>query len=88
MAVLLQYNKNDTLSLDELDAATGIGKEMLKQVLATLVKPKVLINEETDQYDLNPSMCMHKLDLIVAAASHFDSRLPLEEDSYQLECSH
>lgn len=55
MAVLLQYNNNDTLSLDELVNATAISKEILKQVLAVLVKAKILINEETDQYDLNPS---------------------------------
>lgn len=55
MAVLTQYNDNATLSLDELQAATSISKEILKQVLASLVKPKVLLNDETDQYDLNPS---------------------------------
>lgn len=55
MAVLLQYNNNDTLSLDELVTATAISKDILKQVLAVLVKAKILINEETDQYDLNPS---------------------------------
>ena len=33
MAVLLQYNENDRLSLAELVAATGIGKEYLAQVL-------------------------------------------------------
>ena len=54
-AVLSQYNDNDTLSLDELLAATSISKDQLKQVLQTLVKPKILINDETDQYDLNPS---------------------------------
>src|ERR1700722_20314372 len=54
MAVLLQYNNNDTLSLDELVAATAISKEILSQVLSLLVKAKILINEETDQYDLNP----------------------------------
>lgn len=57
MAVLLQFNDNDTLSLDELFTATNIQKDILKQVLALLVKAKVLINEETDQYDLNPSAC-------------------------------
>jgi cullin 1 len=56
MAVLMQYNRNDTLSLDELVAATSVSKEILTQVLAVLVKAKVLINEETDQYDLNPGM--------------------------------
>lgn len=61
MAVLLQYNKNDTLSLEELAAATAISKEYLKQVLAVLVKAKILINEETDQYDLNPSFKSKKI---------------------------
>src|SRR6266511_2472081 len=55
MAVLVQFNKNDTLSTEELSAATGVPKELLVQVLGLLVKAKVLINEETDQYDLNPS---------------------------------
>lgn len=56
MAVLLQYNNNDTLSLDELVAATAISKDILTQVLSLLVKAKILINEETEQYDLNPSL--------------------------------
>ena len=56
MAVLLQYNNNDTLSLSELATATAIPKDLLMQVLALLVKAKILINEETDQYDLNPGM--------------------------------
>ncbi|KAG6850729.1 hypothetical protein H0H93_009352 [Arthromyces matolae] len=54
-AILLQYNHNDTLALDELFAATGIPKDYLKQVLAILVKAKVLIQDEEEQYDLNPS---------------------------------
>ncbi|KAG0703414.1 hypothetical protein DFH29DRAFT_989447 [Suillus ampliporus] len=56
MAVLLQYNTHDTLSLEELVTETAISKDILLQVLAPLVKAKVLINEETDQYDLDPSM--------------------------------
>jgi len=54
MAVLLQYNRHDTLSLDELVSATAISKDILTQVLALLVKAKLLVNEEQDQYDLNP----------------------------------
>lgn len=54
MAILVQYNTNDTFSLDELAAATSIPKDYLTQVLAILVKAKVLINEEVDQYDINP----------------------------------
>jgi len=61
MAVLLQYNKNDTLSLEELIAATAISKEILVQVLSLLVKAKILINEETDQYDLNPNFKSKKI---------------------------
>ena len=54
MAVLLQYNRHDTLSLDEIQVATAISNDILSQVLGLLVKAKVLINEEKDQYDLNP----------------------------------
>ncbi|KAI6114120.1 Cullin-domain-containing protein [Pisolithus sp. B1] len=61
MAVLLQYNKHDTLSLDELIAATAISKDILSQVLMLLVKAKVLVNEETDQYDLNPNFKSKKI---------------------------
>jgi len=61
MAVLLQYNHNDTMSLDELVAATGLSKEILTQVLAMLVKAKVLINEKTDQYHLNSDFKSKKI---------------------------
>ncbi|KAG2009878.1 ubiquitin-protein ligase [Coprinopsis cinerea AmutBmut pab1-1] len=60
-AILTQYNRNDTLSLDELVTATSIPKDHLVQVLALLVKAKVLINEETDQYDLNPGFKSKKI---------------------------
>ncbi|TFK28030.1 Cullin-1 [Coprinopsis marcescibilis] len=60
-AILTQYNRNDTLSVDELIAATSIPKEHLVQVLALLVKAKVLVNEETDQYDLNPGFKSKKI---------------------------
>ncbi|KAG2155861.1 Cullin [Suillus bovinus] len=61
MSVLLQYNKHDTLSLEELITATAISKDILSQVLTLLVKAKVLINEETDQYDLNPNFKSKKI---------------------------
>ncbi|KAF7422815.1 hypothetical protein PC9H_010974 [Pleurotus ostreatus] len=61
MAILLQYNNNDTLSLSELVAATSINKDHLTQILALLVKAKILINEETDQYDLNPNFKSKKI---------------------------
>ncbi|KAG7447722.1 Cullin-domain-containing protein [Guyanagaster necrorhizus] len=61
MAVLVQYNRNDTLSLGELSAATAISKDILSQVLALLVKAKILVNEEKDQYDLNPGFKSKKI---------------------------
>ncbi|KAJ7455823.1 Cullin [Mycena latifolia] len=60
-AVLLQYNRNDTLSLTELQEATKISTEILQQVLALLVKAKVLVNEEKEQYDLNPGFKSKKI---------------------------
>jgi cullin 1 len=33
MAMHLQYNNNDTLSLDELSTATNVGEDLLTQVL-------------------------------------------------------
>jgi cullin 1 len=53
MAVLLQYNQNHILSLEELLAATAIGKDNLIQALSLLVRKNILVNEETDQYGLN-----------------------------------
>ncbi|EIW80941.1 Cullin-domain-containing protein [Coniophora puteana RWD-64-598 SS2] len=61
MAVLLQYNRHDTLSLDELITATAISKEILLQVLTLLTKAKVLVSEEADQYDLNPGFRSKKI---------------------------
>lgn len=55
-AILLQYNSQDTLSLSELVTATSIPKETLTQILALLVKAKVLVNEEDEQYDVNPGI--------------------------------
>ncbi|KAJ8597534.1 Cullin repeat-containing protein [Rhizopogon salebrosus TDB-379] len=55
------YNKHDTLSLEELNAATTISKDMLSLVLTLLVKTKVLINEETDQYGVNSSFKSKKI---------------------------
>ncbi|TFY59045.1 hypothetical protein EVJ58_g6024 [Rhodofomes roseus] len=61
MAVLLQYNNNDTMSLDELVTATGVSKEYLKQVLGVLVKAKILISDDSDQYDYNPNFKSKKI---------------------------
>ncbi|KAH9980008.1 Cullin family-domain-containing protein [Lactifluus volemus] len=49
------------LSLDELATATNVGKDLLTQVLQPLVKSRILISEETDQYDLNPHFKSKKI---------------------------
>ncbi|KAG7441592.1 putative SCF complex member Cullin 1 [Guyanagaster necrorhizus] len=61
MAVLVQYNRNDTLSLDGLSAATSISEDILSQVLALLVRVKILVNKEKDQYDLNSGFKSKKI---------------------------
>ncbi|KAF9014369.1 Cullin-domain-containing protein [Hymenopellis radicata] len=61
MSVLVQYNRHDTLSMDELVAATAISQDILSQVLALLVKAKILVNDEKDQYDLNPGFKSKKI---------------------------
>lgn len=53
MAVLLQYNNHDTLTLDELVAATAINKDVLTENLTILVEAGVLVNGGRDQYELN-----------------------------------
>ena len=83
MAVLLQYNNNDTLSLDELATATNVGKELLTQVLQPLVKSRILISDETDQYDLNPSM-IRLLDSISSRLLGIH-RLQIKEDPRESE---
>ena len=56
MAVLVQYNDYDSLTLEELVKYTGINQESLKQVLAPLTKAKLLLQDKDgDPYDLNPS---------------------------------
>jgi len=61
MAVLVLYNDSDTLSLTEIATATGLTKDLLSQVMVPLVKSKILINEENEQYDLNPSFKSKKI---------------------------
>ncbi|CUA71111.1 Cullin-1 [Rhizoctonia solani] len=63
MAVLTQYNTSNTLHLDELVTATGIPKDSLTQVLMILTKAKILMNKETNQYDLNTDFKSKKIRL-------------------------
>ena len=89
MAVLLQYNQNDTMSLDELVAATSISKDILSQVLAVLVKAKILINDEKEQYDLNPSKRQEVITILIRLRKLifmlFGVRLQIKENPSQFE---
>ncbi|KAM6494191.1 Cullin [Amanita muscaria] len=73
-AVLLQYNKHETLSLSDLQTATSIAPEILTQVLGVLVKGKVLINDETEQYDLNPHFKSKKIRVNFNQPIKFDAK--------------
>ncbi|GJE96479.1 cullin [Phanerochaete sordida] len=61
MAVLVLYNASDSLSFEELQAATSISDDILRQVLAPLVKAKVLLEGDSDKYDLNLSFKSKKV---------------------------
>ncbi|KAH8793125.1 Cullin [Flagelloscypha sp. PMI_526] len=61
MAILLQYNRNDTLSLNELASATSIPRHVLIQVLALLTKATVLVSNEGEQFSLNLSFKSKKI---------------------------
>ena len=80
-AVLVQYNHNDTMSLDELVAATALPKETLLQILAVLVKAKILVNEEPEQYDLNPGMFSTTSELLRMSIIYSLYRLQVQENS-------
>jgi cullin 1 len=67
MGVLVLYNKSETWSFGEIKEATGLGGEVLGQVLGLLVRAKVLIcddgegGKEDGQYDLNPNFRSKKI---------------------------
>ncbi|KXN88701.1 Cullin-1 [Leucoagaricus sp. SymC.cos] len=81
MAVLLQYNRHDSLSLDELMSATAISGD-LKQILGLLVKAKLLNAEQQDQYNLNfdfkPRKIRVNLNLPIKAEVNMESSDILE----------
>jgi cullin 1 len=56
MAILLQFNDSDSVTLQDLHTATSIPEQMLKNHLSPLVKMKVLL-QDGDTYDLNLSTC-------------------------------
>jgi cullin 1 len=54
MAILLQFNESDSITLEDLHTATSIPEQTLKNHLIPMVKMKVLI-QDGDTYDLNLS---------------------------------
>ena len=52
-AVLLQYNKYDTISLDQLLVATAIDKATLVELLKHLIEAEILVDEGRNIYHLN-----------------------------------
>ena len=54
MAILTQFNENDTHTYQDIIAGTRLSDEILKPQMSLLVKAKVLL-QEGDNYDLNLS---------------------------------
>jgi len=54
MAILLQFNESDSITLQDLHTATSIPEQTLRNHLLPMVKMKVLI-QEGDTFDLNLS---------------------------------
>jgi cullin 1 len=54
LAILVQFNDSDTWALKDLQTATQINEQTLKNNLAPMVKLKVLL-QDGDTYDLNLS---------------------------------
>ncbi|KAL5512777.1 hypothetical protein ACEPAG_3043 [Sanghuangporus baumii] len=80
MAVLIQYNDYDSLSLEELQSNTGIPKDLLKQVLTILCKARVLLNDgEGEPYDLNPNYKSKKIRV------NLNQRIKLAEKAESIE---
>lgn len=70
MVILLLYNDHSLLSLSELVTATSIPKEIITQVVSVLVKARILVNEESEQYGLNSS------ESVLGALSSADRSFP------------
>ncbi|PWN50392.1 putative SCF complex member Cullin 1 [Violaceomyces palustris] len=60
-AILLQYNTNDSLTLEELMSATGLNEQTIKPALAVMVKAKVLVLEGGDSYEINEDFKSKKM---------------------------
>ncbi|TDL24126.1 Cullin-domain-containing protein [Rickenella mellea] len=61
MAVLMQFNNWDELSLEEIHAATAMSKEVLRQTMEPLTKSKILVQSGADNIKLNESFKSKKM---------------------------
>ncbi|KAJ3515944.1 hypothetical protein NLJ89_g1441 [Agrocybe chaxingu] len=59
MAVLLQYDTNDTMSLNQLVSCTSIPEDPLMEVLTILVKSRVLVKKMLNRCVLNMGRCCY-----------------------------
>jgi cullin 1 len=71
MAVLVQFNQHDTLSLDELIGATGIEPEALQRILGGLVKAKLLLGGNAEGYRYNPGKFYMQIPLLKIISADF-----------------
>merc|ERR1719273_1299363 len=62
MTVLLQFNDAEEWTYGQLQVNTGIKKEILQQVVGTLMRAKILINEEKEKAPGGPEDTMIKED--------------------------
>ncbi|CAA7263364.1 unnamed protein product [Cyclocybe aegerita] len=53
MSVLLPYDASDNMSFDQLVSCTSIPQDLLLEVLAVLVKRKILVKKTLNRYALN-----------------------------------
>lgn len=63
MAILVQFNENESLSYQDISTATKLSDTILKPQLALLVKAKVLLQDD-NVYDLNLSEWRSTLQLL------------------------
>ncbi|WVR06630.1 hypothetical protein IAU60_003662 [Kwoniella sp. DSM 27419] len=78
MAILTQFNENDSMSYNDLAAGTKISDVILKPQLALLVKSKVLLqNGET--YDLNKNFKSKKIRVMLNQAVKSEQKAEAKE---------
>ena len=84
MAILCQFNENDSHSWADLLAGTRLSETALKGQLGLLVKAKVLL-QEGDTYDLNLSECLAS---VAGEDSTDKGRFQIQEVEGQFEPTH